>query len=63
MRPVYPYHCKKKSFIFAKILTTDFTDSTDRKCLIREIRVIRGHSDLIAALPRWDIRGQCMNRV
>jgi hypothetical protein len=25
---------------------------------IREIREIRGHSDLVAALPRWVIRGQ-----
>src|SRR5262249_40409251 len=41
-----------------RFLTTDFTDTTDRKCLIREIREIRGHSDLVAALPRWEIRGQ-----
>ena len=24
----------------------------------REIRAIRGHSDLVTALPRWEIRGQ-----
>jgi hypothetical protein len=38
-------------------LITDGTDITERKCLIREIRVIRGDSDLVAALPHWVIRG------
>jgi hypothetical protein len=43
-------------------LTTDYTDFTDRNGLhhfpIREIRVIRGHLDLVAALPLWESRGQ-----